>query len=319
MEARTTLGPGAAVLGFDVGGTHIKSALFDEAGSMLALRRDATVHDATDPAGALVAQLALIAGELRDGRPDVRPAVAGLSVPGIVDESANRAVFSSNLGWRDAPLVELAWKALRLPIAFGHDVRGAGDVELRLGAANARNDVIVVTIGTGIAATLIIDGRIHVGGGYAGEIGHMLSDPDGASCGCGARGCLETIASASAIARRYSLRSGETVSGALEVRRRMSAGDPHAARAWDDAIEALAVQLQRLCAALAPEMIVIGGGLATAGSALIDPLRRRLHDLVPLGRRPAVVASALGPDAGLLGAALAARDLASDLAIGAVR
>ncbi|BDZ65197.1 ROK family protein [Agromyces mangrovi Wang et al. 2018] len=312
----TLLGDGPAVLAFDVGGTHVKSALVDTRGRMLGVRRHPTVRDASAPGRSVVAQLGYLAEALRDAHRDVRPLVAGVSVPGIVDERTHRAIYSSNLGWRNEPLYDLVRSSLRLPVAFGHDVRGAGQAELRLGAARSRRDVVIVTIGTGISATLIVDGRVRARGGYAGEIGHMLSDAAGAECACGSRGCLETIASASAIARRYFERTGEAVAGAREVRDRMAAGDPHAARIWDDAVDALAVQLQRLSVVLAPELIVVGGGLAAAGDALIVPLRRRLDALMASERRPRVVRTALGDDAGLVGAALAARDLATGAAAG---
>lgn len=305
------LGPGDAVLAFDVGGTHVKSALVDADGRLLGVRRDATRRDPEGPGEAVAAQLAEIGEELRASASHVCPVAAGVSVPGIVDEAARRAILSSNLGWRDAPIYELTTAALALPVAFGHDVRGAGAAELRLGAARGCSDAIVVTIGTGIAATIILDGRVHAGGGYAGEIGHMVVDSEGEPCGCGGRGCLETISSASAIARRYAHATGTPVSGAHEVVERLAAGDPAATRVWHDAVSALGDQLQRLAVALSPEVIVVGGGLATAGEPLLGPLRERLSADASLQRPPAVVPSELGPDAGLIGAALAARDLAS--------
>ncbi len=310
----TLLGPGDAVLAFDVGGTHVKSALVDSAGRILGVRRDATRRDAAHPGEAVAAQLAEIGEELRASTTTVCPVAAGVSVPGIVDEAARRAILSSNLGWRDAPIYELTTAALALPVAFGHDVRGAGAAELRLGAARGRSDAIVVTIGTGIAATIIVGGSVHAGGGYAGEIGHMVVDSAGVPCGCGGRGCLETVSSAAAIARRYTEATGTPVTGAHEVVERIGSGDAAASAVWDEAVAALGDQLQRLCAALSPEVVVIGGGLATAGELLLGPLRDRLAADASLQRRPDVVPSELGPDAGLIGAALAARDLAASWA-----
>ncbi|QEO16123.1 ROK family protein [Agromyces intestinalis] len=297
------------MLAADVGGTDTKSALVDASGRVLGLRRTRTPRDASDPAGAIVAHLARLAEGYRAQFPDVRPVAAGLSVPGLVDETSGTAVFSSNLGWRDAPMRALAESTLGLPTAFGHDVRAAGDAEHRLGAARGFDDAIVVVIGTGIAGAIIVDGRPHASGGYAGEIGHSLSDPAGERCACGAVGCLETIASASAVARRYASRSGIGVPGAREVLAAASSGDAIAAAVWDEAVDALAEQFARLVATLAPEAIVIGGGLAEAGSALFDPLGQRLDALLSFHRRPVLVRAALGDDAGLLGTALAARDL----------
>ncbi|MFD4420685.1 ROK family protein [Agromyces sp. NPDC058484] len=305
------LGAGEAVLAFDVGGTDTKSALVDRHGRLLGLRRTPTPRDESDPAGAVVASLAALVGEHLAEASDVHPVAAGVSVPGLVDERSGVGVFASNLGWRDAPIRELAERALGLPVAFGHDVRAAGDAEHRLGAAQGYGDVVVLAIGTGIAGSLVLGGRPYAGGGYAGELGHALSDPLGERCACGAIGCLETMASASAIARRYTAASGVAVRGAREVLAAAEAGDADARRIWDDAVRALAEELARLVAILAPEAVVIGGGLAQAGAALFEPLGERLDALLSFHRRPVLLHARLGDDAGLLGTALAARDLAA--------
>ncbi|MCD5346363.1 ROK family protein [Agromyces sp. S2-1-8] len=310
-EDPAPLGPGAAVLAFDVGGTDTKSGLVDASGRVLGLRRTPTPLDAHDPAGAIARSFAELADALRADAPGVVPVAVGVSVPGLVDEVAGIGIFSSNLGWRDAPIRDLAEGALGLPVAFGHDVRAAGDAEHRLGAARGYDDAVVLAIGTGIASSILIGGRPYAGGGYAGEFGHSLADPAGERCACGAIGCLETIASAGAIARRYATATGRPVAGARAVLAAASAGDATARGIWDDAIEALAQALARLVANLAPEAVVIGGGLSQAGPALFDPLGDRLDALLSFHRRPVLVRASLGDDAGLLGTALAARDLAA--------
>ena len=303
------LGPGAAVLAFDVGGTDTKSALIDPAGRVIGLRRTATPIDPADPARSVVDSLAELASIHLAEQPGLDVAAAGVSVPGIVDEVSGVGVFASNFGWRDAPIRELGERAFGLPVAFGHDVRAAGDAEHRLGAARGFDDVIVLAIGTGIAGSIVLDGRPLAGGGFAGEIGHSLADPHGERCACGAIGCLETIASAGAIARRYAAASGTTVLGAREVLAAAAAGDATAARVWNDALDALADSLARLTATIAPQAVVIGGGLSQAGSTLFDPLRERLDARLSFHRRPELLRARLGDDAGLLGTALAARDL----------
>jgi glucokinase len=311
----TPLGAGRAVLAFDVGGTDTKSAVVDRNGRVLGVRRTPTPPDQNDPAGAVVRLLAAVAREHRGQFPQVRPVAAALSVPGLVDEDAGVGIFASNLGWRDAPLRDLAERELGLPVAVRHDVRAASDAEHRLGAATAYRDVVVLILGTGIAAGVVLDGRPYTGGGFAGEIGHALSDPQGERCPCGAIGCLETVGSAGAIARRYRAASGIDVRGARDVLAAAAAGDPEAVRIWDDALRALAEQLARLAAILAPEAVVIGGGLAQAGPALFEPLRERLDALLSFHRRPVLLPASLGDDAGLLGTALAARDLADARAV----
>lgn len=303
----TPLGPGDAVLAFDVGGTDTKSALVDGAGRVLGLRRTPTPRAGDRTAEAVVDRVAELAVELRAAHPGVQPVATGLLVPGVVDPDRGVGVFASNLGWRDAPIRDLAEAALGLPVAFHHDVTAASLAEHRLGAAQAYDDVVVLVIGTGIAGALILDGRPHLGGGYAGEIGHSPV-AEGPRCPCGARGCLETIASAGAIARRYAERSGSRIDGAREVLARAEAGDAVAREVWESAIDALGFAVAQLAATVAPQAIVIGGGLSRAGDALFAPLTARMNERLSFHRRPLLVPARLGDDAGLLGAALVARE-----------
>lgn len=254
----------------------------------------------------------MLADELRSAYPDQVPTAAGVSVPGIVDDAKGIGVFASNLGWRDAPIRDAVAERLGLPVAFGHDVRAAGVAETRLGAARGRENVLLVVIGTGIAGTIMTDGHVLSSGGFAGEIGHMMSVPAGEPCPCGAIGCLETVASASSIARRYSDRAGVRVRGAREVLQAAQSGDEIAKSVWSDAVDALAQQFARIASLLGPEVILVGGGLAAARDALFVPLRERLEQLLSFQRRPLVIPAALGEDAGLLGTAFAARELKKD-------
>ncbi len=128
-------------------------------------------------------------------------------------------------------------------------------------------------------------------------------------CACGARGCLEAIASAGAIARRYAERAGEPVDGAKEVIARAAAGDEIAARVWEEALDALTLSIAQLTAVIAPQAVVIGGGLSRAGGALFDELRTRLEARLSFHRLPALVPAQLRGNAGILGAALRARSL----------
>ena len=124
---------------------------------------------------------------------------------------------------------------------------------------------------------------------------------------CGAHGCLEAVASAAAIARLYTRATGTTVRGAVDVVRALERGDVTAARIWNDAVAAIARALIIYVSLLAPDVIVIGGGLSRAGSALFDPLRAQLHGLVRLQREPRVIPSALGAESARFGAAVLAR------------
>ncbi|WP_243228648.1 ROK family protein [Microbacterium sp. CIAB417] len=307
-EASVAIGAGAPVLAFDVGGTDIKSALFDEHGAALELRRTPTPHSGQDPARRLIRELGVLAEDLRSRHPHVVPQALGFVVPGIVDADAGTGVFSSNLGWRDAPLRSLAQESFGLPVAFDHDVRTAGWAEHRLGGARGHANVVFLIIGTGIAGAILIGGRPHTAGGYAGEIGHAPI-ADGPQCACGARGCLEAVASAGAIARRYAAESGTPLDGARAVIARAAAGDRIAARVWEEALDALTLSLAQLTAVVAPGAIVIGGGLSRAGDALFGELRTRLAARLSFHRMPEVIPAQLQGDAGLIGAALRAREL----------
>jgi glucokinase len=267
----------------DVGGTTIKGAVVDRDGTVLArLRRPTPPHG--------------------DG---VR--AVGLAVTGIVDERRGMAVHSENVGWRDVPVRSLVEQATRLPVGFGHDVRAGTLAEWRLGAGRGFEDLVFVPIGTGVSAGIVVQGRLITGGGYAGEIGHVDLG-HGESCACGGRGCVEALASAAAIARRYAAVSGRPVAGAREVAERMVAGDPIARRIWNEATQALALALAWVSVVLAPQAIVLGGGLARSGGLLFEPLGEALGRHLGVVRRPQLVPATLRDDAGFLGAALLAWD-----------
>jgi len=291
----------------DVGGTTIKGAVVAHDGTVMArLGRPTPPHD-NGPEEVLAAILATI-DELAGVAPRGGVRAVGLVVTGIVDERRGVAVHSQNVGWRDVPVRSLVEQATRLPVGFGHDVRAGTLAEWRLGAGRGLQDLVFVPIGTGVSAGIIVQGRLITGGGYAGEIGH-LDVGHGEPCTCGGRGCVEALASAAAIARRYAAVSGRPVASAREVAKRMVAGDPVARRIWDDAIEALAFALAWTSVVLAPQAILLGGGLARSGSLLLEPLGQAMGRHLGVVRRPQLLPAALRDDAGFLGAALLAWDV----------
>jgi len=302
------LGPGAAVLAFDVGGTDMKAALIDMTGALVEAVRVPTPLDPEHTAQNVVAEAARLAREFAERHPQIVPAAAGLLVPGEVDDESGIGVFAENLGWHRFPFRDRLSDVLGIPVSFSHDVRGAGEAEHRLGAAVGFRDVVVMVIGTGIASALFVDGKLYSGRGLAGEIGHSKI-ADGPVCACGGIGCLEAVASAGAIARRYNALTGHNLPGAREVLERAAAGDAAAQSIWDSALDALALGLSHTVALLSPEAIVIGGGLAAAGDRLFVPLRERLDAILTFHRRPLLIPASIGQNAGLIGAALKARDL----------
>ena len=295
------------VVAIDLGGTALKCALVGADGTVRHTERhptpaergpDAVVVTVLDVADAL-------AGKARaDG---LRPTAVGVVVPGVVDEAAGVAVWSANVGFRDVPLRDLVAERLRLPAILGHDVRAGGLAEARLGAGRQAGHVLFVAIGTGIAAAYTVDGRTLAGAhGAAGEIGHIVVRPDGPVCGCGNRGCLEAVASAAAVARRYGALTGTTDTGAARVAQLAAAGDTRAGLVWQEALDALADGLLTGLALFDPDVVVLGGGLAEAGETLFAPLRTALRQRLTFHREPPLVPAALGDEAGCLGAALLA-------------
>jgi glucokinase len=299
---------GDVVVAIDVGGTRIKCALVDPSAHVLHTERHRTAAE-RGPA-AVVLSILDIAGELAGkARADGwRPRAVGIVVPGVVDEAAGVAAWSSNVGFRDVPLRDRVAAHLGLPVALGHDVRAGGLAEARLGGGQSGRHVLFVAIGTGIAAASVVEGRTYAGAhGAAGELGHVVVRPGGPPCGCGGHGCLEAVASAAALARRYAARTG-TSSTADEVVARAVAGDPVAGQAWQETIDALADGLFTAQSLFDPDTVVLGGGLAEAGEALLGPLRTALRARLVFQREPQLVRATLGDEAGCLGAALLALD-----------
>ncbi|MBT2513207.1 ROK family protein [Arthrobacter sp. ISL-30] len=294
-----------AVLAFDVGGTDLKAGLVDSDGSLKGRRRTATPHDPSRPAESILDRVAELAAELAHEYPGSPPRAAGVVVPGIVDAVAGVGVFSVNLGWHDFPFVAEAEARLGMPVSFGHDVGAAGDAEVLLGAARDYRDVVVMVLGTGIAGAVFSEGQAVTAGGHAGELGYALvPSPDGTGTTI-----LEAVGSAGAIARRYTEHSGHAVGGAREVLALSRSGDASAAKVWSEAVDALAFSICQCVSILGTEAVVVGGGLAEAGEAVLGPLRRRVDQLLDFQRRPVILPAQLGQDAGLLGAAIRARAL----------
>lgn len=292
------------VLAVDLGGTQVKGELIGPDHEVLASAQLDTPRSGTDDVLHAVCQ---VAGRLMAAT-DAQPGRIGLAVPGIVDIAAGTGIMSANLGWRNAPVARTVTRSLGVPVVMAHDVTAAGLAEHRLGAGRGADDVVVVVVGTGISAALVVAGRMVTGGiGQAGELGHVVVRPDGPRCGCGRRGCLEAVSSAAAIARAYSSVSGTPVPGAEQVHDRLGS-DPVADAVWAEAVSALADGLLVAVGLLGSSRLVVGGGLSRAGEALLTPLRTILAERVTVEAVPEVVPAQLGARAGLVGAALAARD-----------
>ncbi|MFF3441077.1 ROK family protein [Streptosporangium sp. NPDC002721] len=297
------------VVALDVGGTSMKGGLVTRSGEILRTDRRATPRD-RGPA-AVIATIRSFIDDLAAAGGGT-PEGVGLAVPGLV--TAEAALYSANIGWRDVPATDLV--PLDVPVMLGHDVRTGGLAESVLGAGRELSDFLFLPIGTGIAGATILHGEPYGGSaGWGGEIGHIPVFPQGEPCACGQIGCLETYASASAVARRYSTRAAASSSPAVSspaavfvtaerVAALTASGDPLAMEVWGDAVEALSLALATYTLLLDPSAVVLGGGLAEAGPLLSDPLAERLQERLTFRQAPPLRQAALGMSAGMLGAAL---------------
>jgi glucokinase len=181
-----------------------------------------------------------------------------------------------------------------------NDSRALTLAELRLGAGRGARDLVCVALGTGVGGGVVIGGRLHLGLAHAGEIGHQTVEPEGPPCGCGNRGCLDRMAGAEAIAAYAGTAS---VADAIVAAR---GGDGRARAAFERAAGYVGLALANAIVLLWPERVVVGGGVAEAGELLLEPLRAVVAEracVAPV-ERIEIVAGALGPAAGAVGAAL---------------
>jgi glucokinase len=293
------------VVAIDLGGSWIKGALVGADARPMVGERVAT-PDASE-AELVEAVVALTLGLAEQAQRRGTPAVAvGVSVAGVIDESSGTARLGANLRWRNTALGRHLEERTGLPVTLLHDARAAALAEAVLGAGRDADNFFLVILGTGVGGAVVSDGRPLLGShGLAGEIGHLHIDPAGAPCGCGGRGCLELVASGTALSHRYAAATGKLLP-AEAVLELVIEGDPIATGLWSDAVSALAVALAAAVAVLDIELVIFGGGIAAAGQLLLDPLAKELATRVILAPPPRLTVAALGNDAGLLGAAAAA-------------
>ena len=305
------LGPGQAVVTFDIQPTETTAALFDRDGIMRGLAHSPppTPTPTATRGEATLNQVEDLTTQLARDFPEVVPTAIGLIAPGIIDDREGIAILSGDLEWADVPYKQLVEDRLHLPCSFSHDARAAAEAEFQLGAARSFDNVVMLRLGARIAGSLYVDGRVHDGGGFAGGLGHAIVDPAGTRCMCGAYGCLQTVASTSAILERYSELDNAPPATGDEVLERARRGDAAANQVWSNALDAVALVVSQVSAILAPEAVIVGGGLALTGDEFFPAVRHRMNTLLGVHRRPLVIPSLITLNAGHLGAALHARAL----------
>ena len=283
-------------LGLDLGGTNIKCAVVADGPRVLAT--DTCANGAADGPDAVLARIAELGRAT--AAPYGEPVTAGLALPGHFDAERGTGVLLPNLlgDWVGRPIAGPVGERLGLPVTLVNDVRALTLAELRVGAGRGARDLVCIALGTGVGGGVVIGGRLHLGRGHAGEIGHTTVDPDGPPCGCGNRGCLDRMAGADAIAAAAGQPS---VTAAAEA---AWAGDATARAAFAQAGEYVGRVLAGAVVLLWPERIVVGGGVADAGDLLLEPLRAELRLRAAVAPEVPVARAELGPYAGAVGAAL---------------
>jgi glucokinase len=306
-------------IGVDLGGTKMLLGVVGADSKVLWESREASTGQTEDE---LVDLLVREVGEAHAAREGV--GAVGLGIPATIDHDKGIAVSAVNLPLENLPIRDLVGERAGLPVFVDNDANVAALAEHLYGAARGAENAVMLTIGTGIGGGLILNGEVYRGSTGAGaELGHTVIEADGPRCqgNCPGRGCVETLASGTALGREGRaaaerepgstlgaiLAAGEEIDGKAVTEAALS-GDATARGVFDLIGSRLGVALTSFANIFQPEVFVIGGGVIAAGDLLLEPARRELaaRALPPMKRIP-VVAAELGPDAGMIGAAAMAR------------
>jgi glucokinase len=309
-------------IGVDVGGTKIAAGVVDENGEILARTRVPTPADPQWAVGA-------IADAVRELRKQHDVTAVGVGAPGYIDRERSTVLMAPNINWENEPLKARIEDLVHLPTVIENDANAAAWGEFRFGAAARHNDMIMITVGTGIGGGIVLDGRMYRGSfGVAGEIGHLNMVPDGIPCGCGSKGCWEQYASGRALRRYGRERAGteavlgkrllelnegisDTITGS-QITQAAEEGDPLALEVYDELADWLGRGMSDLASLFDPAVFVLGGGVSDSGSLLLDPVAKAFEKYLIGGvHRPVaeVVLASLGSAAGIAGAGDLARQV----------
>jgi glucokinase len=313
---------GAVFVGIDLGGSSIKTVRADADGRVESVRRIRTcTHNGAS--GVLDQLSQLIDAYVANAKDGGELGGIGIGTPGLVDEEGYLRGQAVNIdGWDQISITGTLRERFAVPIRVQNDTTLATLAELRRGAGRNVRNLIAFFLGTGLGGGIVADGRLYFGHhGLAGEFGHTVVEPTGPACKCGQAGCLEQYASAQGVVRlcaelapRYDsplaevARRARTELTAELVYRYVQAGDPLASAVHDVVCEMLARGVGVLMNALAPERVVLGGGVLRSGSFIPDSVRGRIHRYtLPAVREDCrIVEAGLGADAGAIGAVLLA-------------
>ena len=305
-------------VGIDLGGTFIKGGIVDKAGNILVM--DKTPTESEKGADGVAANIAKLTFALMEKQGiSVNDVVGiGMGVPGMIDSKVGNVIFSNNLNWKDFHIGEKLQELTGLMVKIANDANVAALGEVKFGGAKNLDNVIMITLGTGVGSGIVADGKLLEGNKSAGaELGHSVIVADGERCTCGRRGCLEAYASATALIRdtkaimqlypdskMWEVGSLDNVDGKTAFAYKDT--DVYAKQVVDNYIKYLAMGLTNFANIFRPEAILLGGGVCAEGDNLVKPLQALLdRDIFAgsMGPQVPIVTAQLGNKAGLLGAA----------------
>lgn len=309
-------------IGIDIGGTKVLGGVVDSSGKILATHREPTPKEG----GAALTQT--IVDVARVLLKDHDATAIGVSAAGFVSSDRETMLATPNIsGWNGVNLKAAIGGELNLPVVIENDANSAAWGEAQHGAGVGEDQMMMITVGTGIGGGAVIGGKLHRGAyGVAAEFGHLRVVPEGHLCGCGARGCFEQYASGNALMRHVReainaapdaahnllTRGDGTIEGLAghHITEAARDGDPIALAGFNTTAQWLGAGIASLSVLFDPACVVIGGGVIDAGEILLAPTRAALERYMPFSGKhpsPRVVAATLGNDAGLVGAASLAR------------
>ena len=316
-------------VGIDLGGTNIKAGIVDENGVLL--NKDSIKTMAERPMEEIITDMGKLANKvIADAglTPDQIDSI-GIGSPGTPDNEAGVLVYSNNLPFNMAPMREIIRSVVDLPVYIDNDANCAGMAEAVAGAAKGTKNSITITLGTGVGAGVIINGRIYSGFNQAGsEFGHHVLVSGGQPCSCGRKGCFEQYGSASALIRMTKeaaeahpeSKINDVIKDLGKVNAKvafmaMRLGDEVAAKVVDTYTDYLADGLANAINTFMPEVLVIGGGVCNEGDPLLIPLQEKTMSRPYFGpgvKKTKIELAQMGNDAGIVGAAMMAKSCSDD-------
>lgn len=302
-------------VGIDIGGTSVRAAVIDQNGTIVDRARAMTPHTTRATEDLLVD----LVRDLRAGHPI---SAVGLAVAGFISTNRQRVMFAPHLAWRDAEVPAILSQRLELPVVMDHDVNSAVWAEYHLGAAAGSPVALLIALGTGIGAGLMIDGSIYRGAhGVAPELGHLTVVPGGRICPCGKQGCWERYCSGTALAATgvdHWREAGREIPDELAVTdvtgtvvaRAAADGDPQALAAVDELGHWLGIGMGLAADVLDPEVIVIGGGVSDAAPLYLPRAIATMERTITGGSHrphPRIAVATYGDRSAAIGAGLLAQ------------